>query len=198
MSEDFNKFIDEIKDTISKSESKLDSSKNENIYINENTYIRAYYYSDKWVDLKKSEFIVNKSNIIKYYDLSRVKKKDIPFEALILTMEDIDLRNDIYKDIFINNNINEDSLTRFIDNIFLFYDMTDKADIIKTIDDILSLKHLDDNSKDVLNNLKVKMMSFNDIRKKFDHTEFVREYVQKIPVMGMAIREHGQPYKRFK
>ena len=192
MSEDFNKFIDEIKDTISKSESKLDSSKNEN------TYIRAYYYSDKWVDLKKSEFIVNKSNIIKYHDLSRVKKKDIPFEALILTMEDIDLRNDIYKDIFINNNINEDSLTRFIDNIFLFYDMTDKADIIKTIDDILSLKHLDDNSKEVLNNLKEKMMSFNDIRKKFDHTKFAREYVQKIPVMGMAIREHGQPYKRFK
>ena len=192
MSEDFNKFIDEIKDTISKSESKLVSSKNENIYI------RAYYYNNKWVDLKKREFKENKSGIIEYHSLYNIKHKDIPFEALILTMEDIDLRNDIYKDIFINDNINEDSLTRFIDNIFLFYDMTDKADIIKTIDDILSLKHLDDNSKEVLNNLKEKMMSFNDIRKKFDHTKFVREYVQKIPVMGMAIREHGQPYKRFK
>jgi len=191
MSEDFNKFIDEIKDAISKSESNSVCFKNENIYI------RAYYYSNRWVNLKKIEFKENKSGIIEYHSLSDIKYKDIPFEALLLTMEDIDLRNDIYKDIFINNNINEDSLTRFIDNIFLFYDMTDKTDIIKTIDDILSLRHLDDNSINILNNLKVKMMSFNDIRKKFDHTEFVRKYNAKIPAMGMAIREHGQPYKRF-
>jgi hypothetical protein len=135
---------------------------------------------------------------INEYDIKFIENKDIPFESLILTTEEINLRNDIYKDLFINANFNEDSIMRFIDNIFLFYDMTKYDELSKIIDDVLSLKEINPHSKDILDNLKMKIISFDNVRKNFEHNRFINNFYKKNPMVGMAFREHGQPYKKYK
>ena len=184
-------------------------------------YTNMLKNGEKWINIKKKEFKENKDKIIDdIYLLSYVENKDIPFKALRLTLDDLTLRNDIYTELYINNNINENTIMKFIENIYLFFDITEENEIKTIIHELLFIKEDNDISREVLERIKVKMMAFNNIRKSFNPDLFVRncykehgqpykdkqnelnrieqnaESIRRNTKKFMAIREHGQPYKR--
>lgn len=148
-----------------------------------------------WIQAKQKEFKENKDKMVNdSYKLSFVKENNIPFKALRLTMDDLVLRNDIFTELYLKHNINQTNIMRFLENIYLFFDVTEEKEITEIIHELLCIKEDNDSSREVLERLKVKMMTVNNIRKEFDPNQFVRDNYNKIPMVGMCFREHGRPY----
>jgi len=163
------------------------------IYLNESKRWAS------WIEAKQKEFKENKDRMVEdSYNLSYVKEKNIPFKALRLTINDLVLRNDIFTELYIKHNINETNIMRFLENIYLFFDVTEEKEIKEIIHELLFIKEDNDSSREVLERLKVKMMIVNNIRKEFDPNKFVQDYYNKIPMLGMCFIEHGRPYSRNK
>ncbi len=156
--------------------------------------------SNIWLENKKNQFKINKDNVVDnphYVSYLRyVKNNDIPFEAVRLTMDELTIRNDIYSNLFIKNNINNKTILHFIDNIYLFIDTTKHEEIKEIIHNLLFIKEYNEYSKDILEKIKIKILAYNSIRKEFDTNKFVFECYKKIPKVGMCFKEHGRPYKK--
>lgn len=156
---------------------------------------KVFTSGDDWIRIKQREFINNTDGLFSFEFMRYVKEKEIPFEALRLNRNEITNRNNIYTNIFLTNITNETTIMPFIENIYLFLDITNKDDIKNVINDLLNVIDNVENKKKTFDNIKKKINDYNLVRKQFNALSFVNKFVPHIPMVGMMFREHGRPYK---